>query len=318
MADKLFGGVKGGSTSLSLYVVVRKKADNTEATGIVYNTAGNIASYCRGGAARTAITLVTQTVTGAFSSGGFVEIDATNMPGLYRLDVPDAALATGVDLVTISFVSTSNYTVHIQYNISTEVIATGDAYARLGAPAGASVSADVAAAKVDTAAIKVKTDFLPSATAGATGGVFIAGTNAATAITTALTANITGNVTGNLSGTVGSVTGAVGSVTGNVGGNVTGSIGSVASAGIAAASLATAAKQDIADFVLDRSLSAGTDSGTDSTATRTVRQALRVLRNKAGIAASVLTVTKEDDTTTSWTAAVTTTAGNPISDVNPT
>lgn len=34
---------------------------------------------------------------------------------------------------------------------------TGDAYARLGAPAGASVSADVAAVKVDTAAILVDT-----------------------------------------------------------------------------------------------------------------------------------------------------------------
>lgn len=62
-------------------------------------------------------------------------------------------------------------------------------------------------------AIKTKTDFLPSATAGAAGGVFIAGSNAATSVTTALTANITGN----LSGSVGSVTGAVGSVTGAVG-----------------------------------------------------------------------------------------------------
>lgn len=76
---------------------------------------------------------------------------------------------------------------------------------------------------VDTevSAIKTKTDFLPSVTAGAAGGLFIAGTNAATSITTALTANIIGNVTGNLSGSVGSVTGAVGSVTGAVG-SVTG------------------------------------------------------------------------------------------------
>lgn len=35
---------------------------------------------------------------------------------------------------------------------------TGDAFARLGAPAGASVSADIAGAKTDTAAIKVQTD----------------------------------------------------------------------------------------------------------------------------------------------------------------
>lgn len=45
--------------------------------------------------------------------------------------------------------------------------------------------------------------YLPQAQAGAPGGVFIAGTNAAT----------TANITGNLSGSVGSVTGAVGSVT---------------------------------------------------------------------------------------------------------
>ena len=79
---------------------------------------------------------------------------------------------------------------------------------------------------VDTVvdAIKVKTDYLPSATAGAAGGVFVAGSNAAT------TVNITGNITGNLSGSVGSVTGAVGSVTGNVGGNVVGSVASVTAA----------------------------------------------------------------------------------------
>ena len=42
---------------------------------------------------------------------------------------------------------------------------TGDAFARLGAPAGASVSADVAAVKADTAAIKLKTDTLPASPA---------------------------------------------------------------------------------------------------------------------------------------------------------
>lgn len=42
---------------------------------------------------------------------------------------------------------------------------TGDNFARLGAPAGASVSADVAAVKVDTAAVKVKTDQMVYTTA---------------------------------------------------------------------------------------------------------------------------------------------------------
>ena len=47
---------------------------------------------------------------------------------------------------------------------------TGDAYARLGAPAGASVSADIASVKSDTGAIKAKTDNLP-ASPSATGDI---------------------------------------------------------------------------------------------------------------------------------------------------
>ena len=50
--------------------------------------------------------------------------------------------------------------------------------------------------------IKTKTDYLPSATAGAAGGVFIAGTNAATTITTALTTTFTGNLSGDVGGKV--------------------------------------------------------------------------------------------------------------------
>lgn len=41
---------------------------------------------------------------------------------------------------------------------STSTAQTGDSYARLGAPAGASVSADIAAAKTNVDAIKAKTD----------------------------------------------------------------------------------------------------------------------------------------------------------------
>lgn len=62
------------------------------------------------------------------------------------------------------------------------------------------------AVDTEVAAIKTKTDFLPSATAGSTGGLFIAGTNAATTITTALTTTFTGNLTGNVGGTVNGLT----------------------------------------------------------------------------------------------------------------
>lgn len=85
---------------------------------------------------------------------------------------------------------------------------------------------------------------LPDAVPGASGGVFIAGTNAATTVTTSLTTTFTGNLTGSVgsvTGAVGSVTGAVGSVSGNVSGNVTGSVGS----------LAAQAKTDVNNEVVD-------------------------------------------------------------------
>ena len=84
---------------------------------------------------------------------------------------------------------------------------TGDSFARLGAPAGASVSADVAAMKVDTAAILADTG---------TDGVVVASGSKTGYTLTATTGlgNQTADITGSLSGSVGSVTGAVGSVTG--------------------------------------------------------------------------------------------------------
>lgn len=70
--------------------------------------------------------------------------------------------------------------------------------------------------------------------------------------------------------------------------------------------LASASLNSLADAILDRDMSVGTDSGT--TTVRTVRQALRWLRNKWTISGSTLTVYKEDDTTSSWTSTITTNA----------
>ena len=89
--------VKAGTTSVTIPVFIQDSASTTGAgkTGLAFNTAGWKAYYVKPGSAAVAITLATQTATGAWSSGGFCEIDATNMPGWYRLDVPNAALSTG-------------------------------------------------------------------------------------------------------------------------------------------------------------------------------------------------------------------------------
>lgn len=88
---------------------------------------------------------------------------------------------------------------------------------------------------------------------------------------------------------------------------------SIAAGGIAAGALTTAALNEIADALLDRNMTTGTDSGTNTV--RTVRQALRTVRNKVDVGAGI--VYKEDDTTTSYSFTVTTAAGNPITVFDP-
>jgi len=95
------------ATSQSIVVRAYDSTTFLPKTGLVFNTSGLTAYYRRGATGTaTAITLVTQTVGGAYSSGGFVETDATNMPGNYRLDLPNAVIATGVDYVTLHCKST--------------------------------------------------------------------------------------------------------------------------------------------------------------------------------------------------------------------
>ena len=63
--------------------------------GLAYNTANLVCYYRQAGTGTlTAVSLVTQTVTGAYSSGGFVQISSTNAPGQYRFDIPNVCLAT--------------------------------------------------------------------------------------------------------------------------------------------------------------------------------------------------------------------------------
>jgi hypothetical protein len=83
------------------------------------------------------------------------------------------------------------------------------------------------------------------------------------------------------------------------------------------ASLSSSERNSVADAILDRDMSTGADSG--STTVRTPRQALRALRNKVDLSSgSSVTVYKEDDSTSSWTAALTTNGSAlPIVTVDP-
>ena len=112
MANKFAGDILVGSVDVSIPVLLRAVADNSELTGQAYTDIG--ASYWRQGGTRTEITPATlAAVDSAHSDGGFKEVDATNMPGMYRLDLPDAAVASGADWVIITvFVSGTSYVFH--------------------------------------------------------------------------------------------------------------------------------------------------------------------------------------------------------------
>ncbi len=254
---------KKGSIDVTVLIFIQDSASTTGAgkTGLLHNSAGLVCYYARPGVAAVALSLITQTVTGAHADGGFIAIDAVNMPGVYRLDLSDAILATGVNsvvlmlreasgmapltleiqLVDIDLLSAvnlglsnlnaavttrSSHTAADVWAVGTRALTdkvgfalsaagiqaiwdvlltalivtgsigkkladwvvgtidtytgntkqTGDAFARLGIPAGISVSADVAAIKADTAAILLDTGtdgvVLPQAQADKVWGTF--------------------------------------------------------------------------------------------------------------------------------------------------
>ncbi len=86
-----------GATSQIFQIFVADSSSTTGGglTGLTNATSGLTAYYHRDtDTTATAISLVTMTV-GTFTSSGFKEIDATNMPGWYQFCPPNAALASG-------------------------------------------------------------------------------------------------------------------------------------------------------------------------------------------------------------------------------
>lgn len=89
---------QAGATSQSIYLWV---LDSTQTypkglTGLAYNTGSLTAYYVLNGASSAVISLVTLAAANSvWASGGFKEVDATHCPGLYRLDLPNAVLASG-------------------------------------------------------------------------------------------------------------------------------------------------------------------------------------------------------------------------------
>ncbi len=99
-----------GTTSKIVEVFIQDSSSTVGAglTSLLFNAAGLAAHYTLNGSSggATVHTLVTMTI-GTWVSGGFIEKDATNMPGIYQLGLFDAAL-TGADSVIIMLKGATN------------------------------------------------------------------------------------------------------------------------------------------------------------------------------------------------------------------
>jgi hypothetical protein len=194
------------------------------------------------------------------------EMSSTNAPGWYLFDLTQGE-TNGNDLLFTGKSSTGGVSV-VGRPVTTTLL-TGDAFARLGAPAGASIAADIADLPTNAelaTALGTADDAVLTAVAGIATSVDALPTNAelATALGTADDAVLA-----------------------------------------AIAGLSFPALDDIADAVLTRQF----DDATPGSGTRDLLNANRFIRNGFSISGATLTVLQEDDTTPAYTRNLTTDAG---------
>jgi hypothetical protein len=160
--------MQAGQTSVLMKVWIQNASTGSGLSGLAYNTSGLTAYYIRDGqSADTQINLASATL-GTWTSGGFIAVDGTNMPGLYEIGIPNAALAAGVD------------TVHMMLQGAGNMVPC------------------VLEIELDAVNYQSSTGFVSSvpAVAGNVGGS-VAGS----------VASVTGNIGGNVTGSVGSISG---------------------------------------------------------------------------------------------------------------
>jgi hypothetical protein len=115
------------------------------------------------------------------------EVDATNSPGLYELFISGATLTgwgvtAGAYNCLEGYIDSVSKSAKAPFREELTVANTDDIDAKLGTPAGASVSADIAAIKSDTAAIKVDLETGPNNLANIYAGIQAIQNNAGFAV----------------------------------------------------------------------------------------------------------------------------------------
>lgn len=111
--------IKKALTSQTVRLSVQNSASTTGGmlTGLVFNTAGLVCKYARSDQTTvTTVSLVTKTL-GTWVSGGFKELDPTNMPGVYELDLPNAAFTSGTTVHVALFGAANMVPVYMEIEL---------------------------------------------------------------------------------------------------------------------------------------------------------------------------------------------------------
>lgn len=114
--------VKIGQTDYTVLILIRDSTTGAPKTGLTNASAGIDVCYVRVETdndvtvtAGAPVALATPALTDPHLDWGFLEVDATNAPGLYRLDLADGVFATGAWSAVVSLICTGCDPVHIEF-----------------------------------------------------------------------------------------------------------------------------------------------------------------------------------------------------------
>lgn len=189
---------KKDSTSKLIEIFISNSASTTGGglTGLLFSTTGLSAYYYCSGTTATPITLATMTV-GTWATGGFKEIDSTNMPGWYQFGIPNAALASGCgDDVNFHFKGVAINMVPLPFAISLVDNIESDTYT-LANSTGVKISDGPGTGQINLTSGAI--DTVTSVTNAVTVGSINTDVITNTSIATSAVDEITGGITSTLS-----------------------------------------------------------------------------------------------------------------------
>ncbi len=127
MAHIGYRNIPVGSSRQSIYVEMKDSVTPFQPkAGLAFNTAGISLSYVKKRGARVAITPVDlASPTAAWLSGGVKEVDAVNMVGVVRFDLPDVLFVPGPeDEATITIQATGYETMTVKIPLVKQTLST--------------------------------------------------------------------------------------------------------------------------------------------------------------------------------------------------